>query len=61
MDTGKTAAMEAMVMVEMSMVRLKSWFGDEVEQKIIESAVIFWFKDGDYKGNFKLWDYLKED
>ena len=53
--------MEAMVMVEMSMVRLKSWFGDEVEQKIIESAVIFWFKDGDYKGNFKLWDYLKED
>ena len=53
--------MEAMVMVEMSMVRLKSWFGDEVEQKIIESAIIFWFKDDDYKGNFKLWDYLKED
>ena len=22
----------------------KSWFGDGVEQKIIESAVIFWFK-----------------
>ena len=23
----------------------KSWFGDGVEQKIIESAVIFWFKE----------------
>ena len=39
----------------------KSWFGNAVEQKIIESAIIFWFKDDDYKGNFKLWDYLKED
>lgn len=39
----------------------KSWFGDGVEQKIIESAVIFWFKDDDYKDGFKLWDYFKED
>lgn len=39
----------------------KSWFGDGVEQKIIESAVIFWFKDDDYKDGFKLWNYFKED
>lgn len=35
--------------------------GDGVEQKIIESAVIFWFKDDDYKDGFKLWNYFKED
>lgn len=45
MVTGKTVAMEAMA----------------VEQKIIESAVIFWFKDDDYKDGFKLWNYFKED
>ena len=39
----------------------KSWFGDGIEQKIIESAVIFWFKDDDYKDGFKLWNYFKED
>lgn len=38
----------------------KSWFGDGVEQKIIESAVIFWSKDDDYKDGFKLWNYFKE-
>ena len=39
----------------------KSWFGDGIEQKIIESAVIFWFKDDDYKDDFKLQNYFKED
>lgn len=57
MVTGKTVAMEAMVECEL----FKSWFGDGVEQKIIESAVIFWFKDDDYKDGFKLWNYFKED
>lgn len=38
----------------------KSWFGEEVEQKIIESAMVFWFKDDDYKEGFKLGKYLKE-
>ena len=38
----------------------KLWFGDCAEQKIIESAVIFWFKDDDYKDGFKLWNYFKE-
>lgn len=39
----------------------KTWFGEEVEHKIIESAIIFWFQDDDYKGGFKLWDYFKEN
>lgn len=38
----------------------KAWFGDGIEQKIIESAIIFWFKDSDYKDSFKLWNYFKE-
>lgn len=39
----------------------KSWFNDGIEQKIIESAVVFWFKNDDYKDGFKLWNYFKED
>ena len=26
----------------------KSWFGDNVDCKIIESAIVFWFMDDDY-------------
>ena len=39
----------------------KSWFGSNIESKIIESAIIFWFKDSDYKKGFKLMEYFKED
>lgn len=39
----------------------KSWFGSNIESKIIESAVVFWFKDTDYKKGFKLGEYFKED
>lgn len=39
----------------------KSWFGGNIESKIIESAVVFWFKDTDYKKGFKLSEYFKED
>lgn len=39
----------------------KSWFGDNVEHQIIESAILFWFKDDDYMNNHKLWDYFKRD
>lgn len=34
--------------------------GQEGQQKIIESAIIFWFKDDDYTSGFKLWDYFNE-
>lgn len=39
----------------------KSWFGNNIESKIIESAIIFWFKDLDYDKGFKLMEYFKED
>lgn len=39
----------------------KSWFGSNIESKIIESAIVFWFKDTDYKKGFKLTEYFKED
>lgn len=38
----------------------KSWFGSNIDSKIIESAIIFWFKDVDYKKGFKLMEYFKE-
>ena len=38
----------------------KSWFGDNVDQKIIESAIIFWFKDVDCKSINKVVSYFKE-
>jgi hypothetical protein len=37
-----------------------SWFGENIDCKIIESAVTFWFKDTDYKKGFKLGNYFKE-
>lgn len=39
----------------------KAWFGDGIDQKIIESAIIFWFKDDDYREGSKLWNYFKEN
>ena len=39
----------------------KTWFGDDIEQKIIESAMIFWFEDDDYNKGNKLLNYFKEN
>lgn len=36
----------------------KSWFKDNYEWKIIDSAIIFWFKDDDCKYAHKLMHYL---
>lgn len=36
---------------------LKSWFGANVDEKVILMGVTFWFKDEDYQGN-KLLDYF---
>lgn len=36
----------------------KNWFGDNVDQKVIESAIVFWFKDADYKNENKVMEYL---
>lgn len=36
---------------------LKTWFGSNIDEKVIMLAVAFWFKDDDYQGN-KLMDYF---
>lgn len=36
----------------------KNWFGDNIDNKIIESAIIFWFKDDDYKKGSKIVNYF---
>jgi hypothetical protein len=38
----------------------KAWFGSNIDSKIIESAIVFWFKDTDYNKGFKLTEYFKE-
>lgn len=38
----------------------KSWFGDRIDHKIIESAIVFWFKDEDNPGTAKLVNYFRE-
>lgn len=35
----------------------KSWFPDNYEERIIETAITFWFKDEDY-GEGKVWEYF---
>ena len=32
---------------------------EEIEKAIIESAVVFWFKDDDYPTNDKVWNYFR--
>lgn len=38
----------------------KSWFGDRIDHKVIESAIVFWFKDEDNLGTAKLVNYFRE-
>lgn len=37
----------------------KNWFGDNIDNKIIESAIVFWFKDVDYKHGNKVHKYFE--
>ena len=40
---------------------LKTWFGDNIDTKVVESAINFWFKDDDYKnGGSKVYKYFRE-
>lgn len=40
---------------------LKAWFGDNIDTKVVESAINFWFKDDDYKGDVsKVYKYFRE-
>ena len=38
----------------------KSWFGEHIDDKIIESAIKFWFMDVDYQGGNKVHKYFME-
>lgn len=38
----------------------KAWFGSNIDTKIIESAITFWFKDVDYTGDNKVYKYFME-
>ena len=38
----------------------KSWFIDGIEQKVIESAMTYWFADDDCKAENKIVKYFKE-
>lgn len=33
------------------------WFGGNIDNKVFESAIIFWFKDVDFDGD-KVWEYF---
>lgn len=46
--------------ISLFIILYKSWFGDNVDQKIIESAIIFWFKGVDCKAENKVVEYLGE-
>lgn len=37
----------------------KAWFGDNIDGKIVESAIVFWFKDEKFPEGDKLWKYFK--
>lgn len=40
---------------------LKAWFNDNIDTKVVESAINFWFKDGDYNsGVSKVYKYFRE-
>lgn len=36
------------------------WFGDNADSKIIESAIVFWFKDNNYKSTNKVSEYFRD-
>lgn len=33
------------------------WFGGNIDNKVFESAITFWFKDVDFDGD-KVWEYF---
>lgn len=39
-------------------VLFKSWFGSDIEPKIIESAIMYWFRDEDFKDKNKVYKYF---
>lgn len=38
----------------------KAWFGESIDMKIIESAIVYWFKDDDWSDGCKIWKHFEE-
>lgn len=36
---------------------IEEWFGGNIDNKVFESAITFWFKDVDFDGD-KVWEYF---
>lgn len=36
---------------------IDEWFGGNIDNKVFESAITFWFKDVDFDGD-KVWEYF---
>lgn len=37
----------------------EQWFGSDIDDRIIASAIDFWFEDDDFEGD-KVWDYFNK-
>lgn len=42
---------------EFGMLLFEEWFGGNIDNKVFESAITFWFKDVDFDGD-KVWEYF---
>lgn len=38
-------------------MEFEEWFGGNIDNKVFESAITFWFKDVDFDGD-KVWEYF---
>lgn len=38
-------------------IPFEEWFGGNIDNKVFESAITFWFKDVDFDGD-KVWEYF---
>lgn len=38
-------------------IPIEEWFGGNIDNKVFESAITFWFKDVDFDGD-KVWEYF---
>lgn len=43
--------------VQNQQVLFDSWFGGNIDNKVFESAITFWFKDVNFDGD-KVWEYF---
>jgi hypothetical protein len=44
-------------LLEEQLKLVEEWFGGNIDNKVFESAITFWFKDVDFDGD-KVWEYF---